>query len=357
MPDPNTTNGNAPTNSPRPLIGWLSRHKEKLWWLHSGYALLLGIGVMWLGRRNFAFLRVAVFHIGFIWLASFFLPKFLAHPRLPARWAPRLRLLVNFFTKNLYQQMLFFVLPIYYASATLGSRNGIFVLLVGVSATLSTLDVVYDRHLSVRRGLTAAFFAFNLFALINVMLPVLWSVSNTATTRLSAVFAASGFLTLYPPPIPSRNGRLAFGVLIAFLFIGAVEWGRPFIPPAPLRLASAEFGGGFEPKTLRVTAPLSRLDPGAAAQIYGLTAIRAPLGLKERVQQRWYKNGELICASPFYNVIGGREEGFRLWTRCSFGVIQPGTELRLDLETEGGQLIGRAALHSTKNPAVDSPAG
>jgi len=357
MPDDNATSETSLPSSSRPLTGWLSRHQEKLWWLHSGYALLLGIGVMWLGRRNFAFLRVAVFHLGFIWLASFFLPKILAHPRLPPRWAPRLRLLVNFFTKNLYQQMLFFVLPIYYASATLGSRNIIFIFLVGVSATLSTLDLVYDRHLSARRGLTAAFFAFNLFALINVMLPVLWSVSNTTATRLGAVLAASGFLTLHPAPLPSRNGRLAFGALIAFLFIGAVEWGRPFIPPAPLRLAAAEFGVGFEKETLRVTAPVSRLDPGAAAQLYGLTAIRAPLGLKERVQQRWYKNGGLVCASPFYNVIGGRGEGFRLWTRCSLGAIRPDTTVRLDLETEGGQLIGRAALPATKHPPVESPEG
>ena len=155
MPDSNANIETTRSSSRHRLREWLHLHQEKLWWLYSLYSLLLGIGIMWLGKRNFYFLRLVVFHISFIWLSSLFLPKVLNHPRLPARWAPRLRLLVNFFNKNLYQQMLFFVLPIYHASATLGSRNLIFVFLVALSALLSTIDVVYDRHLSVKRGLTA----------------------------------------------------------------------------------------------------------------------------------------------------------------------------------------------------------
>lgn len=85
--------------------------------------MLLGIGIMWLGARNFAYLRIAVFHVAVIWLISLFLPKLLSHPRVPPRWTPRIRLVANFFNKNLYQQVLFFVLPIYYDSATLTSGN------------------------------------------------------------------------------------------------------------------------------------------------------------------------------------------------------------------------------------------
>lgn len=299
---------------------------------------------MWLGNRNFAFLRVAVFHLGFIWLSSLLLPKLLDHPRLPARWAPRVRLAVNFFNKNLYQQMLFFVLPIYYASATLGSRNIAFVLLVGLSATLSSLDVVYDRHLSVKRGLTAAFFAFNLFALINVMLPILWSVSNTLATRIGAALAVLAILTFFRSTSQSKVRRAASAFVIAFLVFGLVELGRPFIPPAPLRLARVEFGTDFERESLRVTAPLGALQSSGPLRLYGVTAIQAPLGLKEKLRHQWYENGKLVFASPLYQMVGGREQGFRLWTSYAFGNISPGAELRLDLETEGGQLVGRANL-------------
>jgi hypothetical protein len=348
MPHSNAASDKPVSSSTHPLVDWIRLHKEKLWWLHSLYALALGIGIMWLGTQKFAYLRVTVFHISFIWLSSLFLPKLLNHPRLPARWVPRVRLLVNFFNKNFYQQMMFFVLPIYYASATLYSRNMIFVLLVGVSAVLSTLDVIYDRHLSVSRSLTAIFFAFNLFALINVMLPVLWSVSNTWTTRVSALLAAMAFLTLFHPLARSKRRRVALGLLITVLWLAAVERGRAFIPPAPLRLASAEFGTGFQPETLSLDSPVTELAVGRSVRLYGLTAIKAPLGLKENVQHRWYQNAKLIWASPFYKVTGGREEGFRLWTACTFENITSATELRLDLETEGGQLIGRAVLKAAK---------
>jgi hypothetical protein len=240
--------------------------------------------------------------------------------------------------------MLFFVLPIYYASATLSSLNSVFVLLVALSATLSTLDIVYDRYVSMKRGLTAVFFAFNLFALINVMLPVLWSVSNTWTTRIGAASAFIGLVTLgYGRPTSKVRGRLTIGLVGAFL-LALVELGRPFIPPAPLRLVSAEVGTDFNKESLRIESPLTKLYSGESIRLYGLTAIKAPLGLKERVQHRWHMNGRLVFASPFYDMTGGRQEGFRLWTSYTFERITPGATLRLDLVTEGGQLIARAGL-------------
>jgi len=66
------------------------------------------------------------------------------------------------------------------------------------------------------------------------------------------------------------------------------------------------------------------------------------------VQHRWYKNGKLVWASPFIQVTGGREQGFRLWTNYIFDVIEPGAVVRVDAVTEGGQLIGRARLNAAR---------
>jgi len=329
-----------------PPASWLQRHIGKLWWLHSIYALLFGVGIMWLGARNYNYLRVTVFHVGFIWLSSLYLPKLLNHPRLSPRWAERLRLAVNYFNKNFYQQVLFFILPIYYGSATASSGNILFVLVLTISAVLSTLDVVYDRHLSVRRGLTALFFAFNLFALINVMLPVLWSIGNNWATRVSAVFAALGFVTIFQPFSQVRSRQYAVAVGTALLLLVLVEFGRPYIPPAPLRVVAAQFGGDYQPETKSVEPVLTEAEPGRERRLHVITPIKAPLGLKETVQHRWHKNGKLVWASPFIQVTGGREQGFRLWTNFQFDVIEPGAVLRVDAITEGGQLIGRAWLHA-----------
>jgi hypothetical protein len=348
MPDSEAASKNASLQAKASLAGWFARHKDKLWWFHSAYALLLGIGIMWLGARNYNYLRVTVLHVGFIWLSSLFLPKLLNRPWLSPRWAPRLRLLINFFNKNLYQQVLFFILPIYYVSATLDSANFVFVLLVAVSAILSTLDIVYDRHLSVRQSLTALFFAFNLFALINVMLPVLWSISNSWASRAAALLAAVGFITLSHPVAASPRWRRIAGVLASGLLVALVEWARPFIPPAPLHLLSPQFGSDYQVEAKILAPVLTKAEPGQARQLHAVTPIKAPLGLKERVQHRWYKNGALVWASPFIEVTGGREQGFRLWTHYLFDVIEPGAELRVDVVTEGGQLIGRAYLPSGK---------
>ena len=331
-----------------PPASWFQRHKDKLWWFHSAYALLLGVGIMWLGARNYNFLRVTVFHVGFIWLSSLYLPRLLNRTWLSARWAERLRLLVNFFNKNLYQQVLFFILPIYFGSATLSSVNVLFVVLLAISALLSTLDVVYDRHLSVRRGLTALFFAFNLFALLNVMLPVLWSIGNNWATRVSALLAALGFATILRPFAQLKRWQRAFAGSSVVLLAVLVEFARPFIPPAPLRLVAVQFGSDYQAESKSVEPELTEAEAGQGRRLHVITPIKAPLGLKEAVQHRWYKNGQLVWASPFIEVTGGREQGFRLWTNHLFDVVEPGAVVRVDAVTEGGQLIGRARLNAAR---------
>jgi hypothetical protein len=346
MADSSPIAASPAAQAPSLSANWFQRHKDKLWWLHSAYALLLGVGIMWLGARNYNFLRVTVFHVGFIWLSSLYLPRLSNQPWLSERWGERLRLLVNFFNKNLYQQVLFFILPIYYGSATASSGNILFVLALTISAVLSTLDVVYDRHLSVRRGLTALFFAFNLFALINVMLPVLWSIGNNWATRVSVVFAALGFVTIFQPFSRVRSRQYAVAVGTALLLLVLVEFGRPYIPPAPLRVVAARFGGDYQPETKSVEPVLTQAEPGQARRLHVITPIKAPLGLRETVQHRWHKNGKLVWVSPFIHVTGGREQGFRLWTNYQFDVLDPGAVVRVDAVTEGGQLIGRAWLRA-----------
>jgi len=334
----------------------LSRHQDKLWWLHSSYSLLLGVGVMWLGTKNFTYLRLVVFHIAFIWLSSLALP-WLAHLRhLPENWRRRLRLLINYFQRNFYQQLLFFILPIYYLSATWGASNMLFVLLLAVSALLATMDIIYDRYLSVNWWLLAVFFAFNLFACINVMLPVVWNFKNSFALRLSALLALAGFVSFsFTLRGVKKRDRLRLILAAALLLAGVSEIGRSLIPPAPLRLLESGFGLGVDPLNKRLSEPLRELSAGGPFKIYALTAIGAPLGLKDRVGHRWYLNGKLVYASPFIRLSGGRKSGFRLWTFRTLKITASGSILRVDVRTEAGQLIGRARIRSAKGAAGRSP--
>jgi len=338
------------------LFDALRRHERLLWCLHSLYALLAGIAVMWFGARHFGFLRFVFVQIAFIWTSSQLLPIIDYQTRFGPRLRWWIRTVLNYLNKDFYQQLLFFVLPIYWASTTPDSLNVAFIVLLGVSAVLSTFDIVYDRHLAVRPTLLAVFFAFNLFACLNVALPVLWSIGNGTAMWGSGLLALVGFVTLrFRPPQWRRPRVLAVVALSGAIIAATILWGRPLIPPAPLRLADVTFGRAIQRRPLAIPQPISTLQANWSGRVYVLTSIWAPLGLKERVRQSWYRNGHLIFTSRYLEVTGGRTDGYRLWTSDRV-TTAPGDTLRVDVQTEGGQLIGRANLRTGPAGAPASPA-
>jgi hypothetical protein len=311
--------------------------------LHSIWALLFGIGVMWLGTRHFAYLQLAIFHVAFIWIASLIARWLLVHPQGQSPWRKRIRGVLNYVNKNFYQQILFFLLPIYYLSTTFWSANSLFLLVLAVSAVLSTLDVVYDQHVARRRLIGGVFFGFNLFVTINVMLQASWAVVSVTALRASGLLALVAFVTIYfgrHRPHGLREAILA-SLIVALLLGALVEWGRPFIPPAPVRLASGAFGVGIDSETRQLTGVFNTL-PDIAGPIYVRTEIIAPLGLKDHIRHRWFRDDEMFYLSPAYPVTGGREEGYRLWTYASPG--RGVHRLRVDVETQSGQILGRVRL-------------
>jgi hypothetical protein len=90
--------------------------------------------------------------------------------------------------------------------------------------------------------------------------------------------------------------------------------------------------------------------------VYGVTAIYAPLGLRDRIGHRWYQDGRLVYTSPFYTLEGGRQEGFRLWTSAPVTMVQPGTRLRVEVRTEAGQLVGLSEIRGADGSAERPPA-
>jgi hypothetical protein len=322
------------------------KHKDKFWWFHSTYALFFGIGVMWLGKKNFHYIRVAIVQIIFIWISSLAVPSLLTHKQINFKWKHRLRLLINYFNRNFYQQILFFVIPIYYMSTTLDSANVFFILFVAVSAVLSTMDIIYDRYISVKGIIMSLFFAFNLFVCINVMLPFLWSVRNIYAIRISGLFAFLGFATFCLQLTTLKPAKKTFIIAASALLIFLIsEVGRPFIPPAPLRIEKTQFGKEIIRKDSQLISPLQYL-PAGNFKIYVLNTIKAPLGHRETVRHHWYLNGEKIYSSPSFRIIGLGGKGFRFWTYFTLKQVPLGAVLRVDLQTEAGQLIGRARLRS-----------
>ena len=329
----------------RGLRALAARHEGLLWWIHSLYALALGVVFMWLGARNFTWLRLAALHIVVIWGASLALANVIDRPGHDSAWWRRLRLVITYVTKNFYQQILFFILPIYYGSATFGSRNMAFVGLLAASAVMSTLDVVFDRHLTKRRGLNALFFAFNLFAAVAVALPILWSISNVAALRIASLAAVVGYVTIARQPSELARPRTwKASVAGAAVLLAIIQLLLPFVPPAPLRLADTEFAAGFDRQRFSAVNPVTSISPAWTGRIFVVTSLQAPLGLRDTVEIRWYRGTRMLWSSRSVDVVGGRQHGFRLWSSVRVAATgDPGT-LRVDVVTGAGQLIGRAIL-------------
>jgi hypothetical protein len=299
---------------------------------------------MWLGSRHFTWLRVAGFHIAAIWSFSLLLANYVDRADHTSVWWARSRLVINYVTKNFYQQILFFILPIYAASATLRSWNILFVIVLAASAVVSTLDLVYDRRIAAQRRLSGLFFAFNLFAAVNVALPVLAGTSTLVAYRAATLGAMVGYITIARRPSDlARPKTWRFVAAGAAAVVLSMEIMRPIVPPAPLRLTATEFGAGLDRRALRVSQTLDS-QPEGGGRVYAVTALQAPMSLRDRVELRWSYGGRLLIASNPYAVEGGRAEGFRLWTSVTLPHGVAPASLRLDVVTAGGQLIGRADL-------------
>lgn len=343
-----------PGNRGLRLIGKIYRYLHEretlLWWCHSVWSFLFGIAVMVLGAKKPTYARIILFHIGFIWATSLFLPMLRRLPRLSPAWAERLRLLVNYFNKNFYQQLLFFVLPIYYASTTFPSRNAVFFAVLVLSAVLSTLDVVYDRYVSVYWYLTAIFLAFNAFVSVNVMLLVLFATRNEIALYLSTLPAAAIFVSMLYRFAGLRGqslGMVTAGVGCFLIFV--VHFSTPLIPPVMVSLGDVSFGTAVIRRT--IPNPMSELPPNYHGRLAVLAPIKAPFGLTAKIRHTWYRDGRLIPSADkdsqrFRAISGGRKEGYRYWT---VRTIQEGwnpKRVSVDVEMSSGQLIGRASLRS-----------
>ena len=193
---------------------------------------------------------------------------------------------------------------------------------------------------------TALFFAFAVFAGAAAALPILWQIQTAYALWLAAAIAAAGATTLILSErrIDWQRTWFAGGLIVLGLFL-MVEYGRPFIPPAPLRIQSADFGTQVDLRGgPRVSKRIDSTPTDPRGQVYLVTAIYAPRGLHDRVRHVWFHGGRAVQHSRWYDVDGGREGGYRLWTPFTLSRDLAGKALHVDVETEGGQLIGRAAL-------------
>lgn len=195
----------GPAGAPRKgLRGFAAKYGKMLWWAHSLYALGLGISVVIFAREGFAHARWLSITLAAAWVVVIlFFRLFGSGQRQPlGTRGEKLRFYVmTYVLKNLYQGMLFFLLPFYWRSATLESPNQWFVLVLALCAFLSTLDVIFDQVLMRWKIGASIFYFVTLFACLNLVIPALLPNTRSLVTLIAAAaIAALGFWAMHVPP-------------------------------------------------------------------------------------------------------------------------------------------------------------
>ncbi|HEU5320767.1 MAG TPA: DUF2914 domain-containing protein [Methylomirabilota bacterium] len=262
------------------------------------------------------------------------------------RRAHRLVLRATEYTiQTLYHGVLLFLLPAYWAAATLTSVNVVFPLLLAALALVTTFDPWYAALVRPYPWAGYLLFLVAVFGALNVALPLV------GVTPAAALWASAWLAVIALTPALCRAARwpwtrgLLTTVLAGLAAAVLVTAGRVAIPPAPLFVARAALAWGVG--SLESLEPAPAAIPAAELQARGLvayTSIYAPSGLRQPVEHVWRREGRVVDVVRLSPVQGGREEGFRTFSRKTAFPADAVGHWTVDVMTSGGQLIGRLAF-------------
>jgi uncharacterized protein DUF5924/DUF2914 family protein len=312
-------------------------------WGVSFASLTGGVFTLFVFRRGLPNIAWIVGYLLLLWLIFAVLVELRQPLAESGRRTGRLVVTAADYTiQTLYHGLLLFVLPAYYASATLTSVNVVFLVVLIALAILATFDPWYRAVVHPRPFLGYVFFVVSIFAALNVALPLV-GLSPFGALMASA-FVASLAITPVVRRAGGRTWRAALRVTVALGVVAAAlaAVGRAWIPPAPLFMARAAIV--WDLPDLDAIEALPTTLSAAEVKERGLvayTAIYAPAGLRQSVSHVWRHRGRVIEVVSLAPVLGGRREGYRTYSRKTSFPDDAEGRWSVDVVTASGQLIGR----------------
>ena len=325
----------------------LTRLSNRYYKFFPYLSLFLGMLTILLWERGFDFIRWVFIYLIFIGITTLLLLRFVKYLPHENKFFSIAKWCVEFINQNLYQDLILFLLPIYYQSSTVFSKNVIFLIIIAVFDIITTFDNVY-RTLIMRNKITQfLFYAFNIFAFLNFCLPVLFGIRNIYSLYISI---ATTDLLLAPLFINYRElfkitkGGLVFvAVLLSLLTINML---KDFIPPVPLKIVFGTASIDIDRNKKEPITPFSTISSKGLETIYCYTSIFAPMGIKENLWHVWKRDGVMV-QKVRQDITGGRKEGYRTWSKRTVTGNNAEGVWAVDVETGGGQLIGRVRFEIT----------
>jgi len=345
------------SSSSAPPQGRFRRWMKRAWWLHSFGALSFGVGVMIYARKGLQYADKILVVLGISWALMFIALRFIVGPenRAPDEKLHRkgVRLVTNYVIKNLYQQMFFFLVPLYASSATWSfhSYNWWLPPVLMICAVLSTLDLVFDNFIMERRWIASAMYGFALFGVLNLMLPLAFGMKHFLALIIAAIATAPAvaLLNFSYKTVFGPEGLIWTCAGAAVLFTGA-WFGRDFVPPAPMAMAAGAVGHGplgtYECLPGRkVAIPIDQVDGLRCASV-----VTEPGGVRDRIVHVWRHQGQMVFRGEVNT--DPKRGGMERIEDCGGETVDrsylPAARIPEDplghwdcrVETEDGQLVG-----------------
>lgn len=334
-----------------PIKRFFRRHHAKLWWIHSAYALALGGMVATYAQEGFDKARWLVLTVIATWILAVLIFRTFGTGR--ARRLDTAGSKIRFYAmtyvlKNLYQGMLFFLLPFYWKSATWGEPNGVFLAILCTCAFFSTMDVIFDNFLMRWRGASSIYYGFTLFACLNLAIPALLPDTNVLTAMLLAAGVTVASFWGFHFPLRSLRRPIYAGLFVVLIVggVSAAYYGRMAIPPVPLYIKSGAVGPAVL-KDHRLVMELSALHVSKLDRLHATTEVVSPGGAGDAFVHDWRLNGEVV-ASVEGDVVRLLETSgvFRVHTELPGESVpdDPVGDWSVDVRTADGMLIGRVSF-------------
>lgn len=357
-PDPTVAgppSAEPPTKLPRPGIkAFFVRYGKMLWWFHSFYALGLGISIIVFAQKGFAHARWLSISLAGAWVVLILFFRFFGSGRgraLEGRGAKLRFFVMTYVLKNLYQGMLFFLLPFYWRSATYDTPNQWFVVALGVCAFLSTLDVVFDQVLMRWKMAASIFYFVTLFACLNLVIPALLPNSRSLVTMTAAAAISAISFWLMHVPLRQLHRPLVVVALVVWT-MGAmlgVYFGRSFVPPVAMYVSYGAVG----PDLLsdgRLSIEAHRLHHSLIRELYAVTDVVVPGGKGDRLVHVWTHDGHEVARVTGVDPRADGPTGtVRLRSEVPPEALadDPVGAWTVDVVTQDGQLVGRTEFEIT----------
>jgi hypothetical protein len=333
-------------------LAFYQRHGKKLWWAHSFYALLMGLSVIAFAKQGFEHAQLLSVSACAAWLLVVLFFRF-AHKGKTADGLPSQTnetrgfafYAMTYALKNLYQGMLFFLLPFYFKSASYDAWNFASVFVLGACALLSTLDVVFDRVLMRFPIVGSLFHGLTLFACLNLIVPALLPDTRTLTCEvIAAVLAVLSFFSIHLRVQWFRKPIIPFAIALT---IGLAGYGvtrlKNIMPPVPMYITHAAVGPSIrEDGTL--TMEVTTLDVKSLQRLVAVTDVVLPAGKGDTLVHIWRRTlAEAVFESrEETSRVPGATGGVRLRSTLSRIPKPANGTWTVDVETADGQLVGRA---------------